>query len=71
MSKAEIQESTRRLRRLEDLVRDQRARLAAAERNGDPVFIEKHRQLLLIFTETLETAKTMAQSRRQRKGVET
>jgi hypothetical protein len=70
MAKADLQQAKRRLRRLEELVRDQRRRLGECQARGDAVGADKAAALLAIFQQTLESAQQMAQAQRRSHGVE-
>jgi hypothetical protein len=70
MSRADLQTATRRVRRMEELIEDQRRRLAAYEARGDLTGAERAAELLQLFEGTLAWTRHMAATRRRGQGAE-
>ena len=70
VARADLQTAARRLRRLEELIEDQRRRVAAYRANGHAKAAEHADELLRVLEESQETTRHVITLRRRSLGVE-
>ena len=70
MAEADLLEEGRRLRRLQELVEDQRRRVAGLQENGESETVRRAMSLLAVLEQCLASAHYMLAAHRRGRGFE-